>query len=294
MLTAFRCQADAASLIVDAEAQYRFARKLFEGRFYEAAIFEFQRFIHFFPNDPREPEALSYVGRAYYHLEEYGDAIQRLQDLIDRFEGHPDALRAFFYLADCYIDLNQPRQAMVTLQNLIALTSDPELLDNAHYKLGWLIVQMGQWQPAISAFGKLSPQFKQQNSIEALITELNTEKRIPQKNPALAGTLSILPGAGQLYCERYRDALSAFFVNTGLILAAIESFNNQLYALGTTISIFEFGFYAGNINGAIASAHKYNQMERQRYVQQLEEKFRIGLLPTASQTGILLSFQYVF
>lgn len=41
--------------------------------------------------------------------------------------------------------------------------------------------------------------------------ELEKEKQIARKNPRLAGFLSILPGAGQFYCERYQDALVAFF-----------------------------------------------------------------------------------
>jgi hypothetical protein len=68
-----------------------------------------------------------------------------------------------------------------------------------------------------------------------------------------------VPGGGQLYCARYQDALTAFLINAGLIWAAWEAFDNELYALGGVIGFVEFGFYAGNIYSASASAHKYNR-----------------------------------
>ena len=119
-------------------------------------------------------------------------------------------------------------------------------------------------------------------------------RRIPYGQPKLAGVLSVIPGAGQLYCGRYKDALSAFIVNGGLIWAAVESFDNELYALGTTISIFGFGFYTGNIYGAITSAHKYNQVQTQKYIRQLQKQYHIGLLSPSKNDGIMLTFQYIF
>jgi tetratricopeptide (TPR) repeat protein len=286
--------ANASNLIIDSDAQYKFACKLFEQESHVAAISEFQRFIHFFPDDPRNLEARIYISRAHYHLKQYGEAISGFQDIIKSYKKQPQSFRAYLYIADCYTSLDQPRQAMMILQNLILLTKEPEILDNAYYRMGWLAVQGGAWPQAADAFKRTSKLFQKKNTIDKLIIDLEREKEISQKNPLFAGILSVLPGAGQIYCGRYQDALSAFFVNAGLILAAVESFENELYALGATITVFEFGFYTANIYGAVTSAHKYNQREIQHHFQQLEEQYRNDSTPIGVDNGLFLSFQYFF
>ena len=44
-----------------------------------------------------------------------------------------------------------------------------------------------------------------------------------------AGILSIIPGTGHLYCGRYKDATLAFILNTAMIYAACEAFDNHLF-----------------------------------------------------------------
>lgn len=284
----------ASSLIINADAQYEFALRLFNQEAYSESIPEFERFSHFFPDDPRNPQAMIYIGRAYFHSERYSRAIKTFQNLIDRYDGHPESFRAFFQISDCYLKLKQPQQAFINLQNLLTLIDDPELKDKIYYRMGWIAVEAGVWQEAAGVFNQVGPQFRKEKNIDELLQALTAAKDIPLKNPKLAGTLSILPGAGQLYCRRYKDAMSAFIVNAGLILAAAESFKNELYALGATISFIEFGFYAGNIHGAVAGAHKYNQRETSRRGRKLREQYRIGLLPVPHNDGIMLSFQYLY
>ena len=285
----------AASLIVDADAQYQFAQTLFKQKAYASAISEFRRFIHFFPDDKRTPNATEFIGKSFFQSGRYNEAINVFQNLIDRYQGDPDALLAYFDISECYLKLQQPQQAFITLKNLTSISKDPDMIDKAYYRMGWIAIDIGGWQDATNSFEKISPRSRKDKPIDDLIKTLKAEnKPIPLKHPKLSGTLSVIPGLGQLYCGRYKDAFSAFFVNTALIWAAVESFDNELYALGTTISIFETGFYTGNIYGAIASAHKYNQNQIKTYIRQLHKQYQIGLFPTAQGNGIMLTFQYVY
>jgi tetratricopeptide (TPR) repeat protein len=284
----------ATSLIVDADAQYRFAQKLFQQKAYTSAISELQRFIHFFPDDRRIPAATKYIGKSFFQSGRYKEAINVFQNLIDRYQGDQDALLAYFDISECYLKLQQPQQAYITLKNFTSISKDPDMLDRAYYRMGWIAIDIGGWQDATNSLAKISPQFRKDKSIDDLTKTLKADKPIALKHPKLSGALSVIPGLGQLYCGRYKDALSAFFVNTALIWAAAESFNNELYALGTTISIFEAGFYTGNIYGATTSAHKYNQTQIKAYIRQLHKQYQIGLLPTTQNDGIMLTFQYVY
>ena len=97
---------------------------------------------------------------------------------------------------------------------------------------------------------------------------------------------------GQLYCERYEDALIAFLVNTGLIWATVEAFSNDLYALGSVIGFVGLGFYAGNIYGAVGDAHKFNRRAVRTFSNGLTTRWRVGVLPAPQKDGIGLVLQF--
>jgi len=286
--------ADASPLIVDANAQYKFAQKLFNREAYSLAISEFQRFVHFFPDDSRIPDAISYLGKSHFNNGQYDKAIKTFQNLINQYDGHKKALLSYFDISECYLRLQQPQQALISLQNLIRVSNDRKLVDKAYYRMGWIAIEIGGWQDAVNAFEKISPQFRKEKTVDNLSETLKTDRKIAHKNPKLAGVLSVIPGAGQLYCGRFKDALSAFTINGGLIWAAVESFDNELYGLGTTITVFGLGFYAGNIYGAITSTHKYNQVQTQKYIRQLQKQYYIGLLSPFKNDGIMLTFKYIY
>jgi hypothetical protein len=74
------------------------------------------------------------------------------------------------------------------------------------------------------------------------LIELDKKLPIKRKNPTTAGLLSIIPGAGHLYCERKRDALISFFLNGAMIYAAYEAFDHDLDVLGGIITFFELWY----------------------------------------------------
>jgi hypothetical protein len=85
-------------------------------------------------------------------------------------------------------------------------------------------------------------------------------------------------------------------LNGAMIYAAYEAFDNDLYALGGIITLFELGFYSGNIYSAVSSAHKYNRNERNRFLKYLKEHARISLslVQPNKDKSLLLSCQFSF
>jgi hypothetical protein len=143
-------------------------------------------------------------------------------------------------------------------------------------------------------FSKISIKNKNKYRLKRLTEELNNKKFISQKNPRLAGILSVIPGAGYAYCERYQDALIAFLLNGGLIYAAYESFEDHNHALGGVIAFVEFGFYTGNIYGAVTSAHKYNRKQTSRFIEQLKNNAKINVSADVENKGVCLALEFVF
>jgi len=287
------------AFLIDSDKQFDFAEYYFSTGEYFRAIDEYKRFIYLFPQDERVKPAMYNVGLSFYKSRRLREAINSFKTLIDKYCNADLFIldfttKAYFMVSECYLKLNEPGPAVINLNNLIKLTADLNIQDEAYYRLGWIFLETASWDNARLYFGKISIQNKNKYELQRLSAELDKERLITRKNPALAGTLSIIPGAGYLYCGRYKDAIIAFLLNGGLMYAAYESFDNDLIALGGIITFFELGFYSGNIYGAIAGAHKYNKMKNKQFLDKLKENTKIDLSYGHKNKDILLSFQFSF
>ncbi len=52
---------------------------------------------------------------------------------------------------------------------------------------------------------------------------------------------------------------------------------HDLDALGGIITFFELGFYSGNIYSAVSSAHKYNRVEKSKFLKYLKRHGKINI-----------------
>lgn len=284
------------ALTIDPQQQYEFAKQLYgEGQFRQAAE-EFQRFAFFFPQDPRQRTALLQSGRSFFQAGEISPAMKRFTELIQREPLDQPAIEAYFMLAECYMQISSPSQAVVQLYNIIALTTDRQIHDRAYLRIGWIHLEQTDWRGAQRAFGHISAAQRKSYGVDKVDALLDQADTIPQKSPALAGTLSIIPGAGQVYCGRYEDGLVALLVNVGLIWAASDAFDQEQYALGGLLSFVGVGFYTANIYGAVSSAHKYNRSQKQRFVDQLKQHLTIGTgpAPAGESSKLLLGLHFRF
>jgi tetratricopeptide (TPR) repeat protein len=277
-----------AQLTIDADSQYRYAQSRLDSGAVDEAIAEFNRFIHFFPADPRVPRARFQTGMAHFSAGRYQAAAAIFNQQTVDFTGSPLDNQAYFMLSRSHARQGMIERAILDLQNLVALSSAPEVIDRARYELGWLHVDQGRWTDAEQAFGHISPDNQDRFQVANMKQALARSDAIPVKSPTTAGFLSIVPGGGQLYCNRYQDAATAFLINAGLIWAAWESFDNDLYALGSVISFVGFGFYAGNIYGAVSGAHKYNRDRIADYREYLNQNRQMFISMAAAPEGAAL------
>jgi len=283
-----------STLIIDPEKQFDFAESYFTNKNYLRAIGEYERYLYFFPEGDKVELAMYRIGMAYFESGRFSDAIFSFNEVLEKYPKTDIYVKAYFMIGECHVKREAFGEAILHLQNLVAVTDDNETIDQVNYKIGWIYVEMAEWEKARFYFGKISLNNRNRYRLEKLMAELDLEQSVKKKNPRIAGLLSLLPGAGYVYCERYHDALIAFLLNGGLILAAYESFDQELYALGGVITFVEFGFYAGSIHGSIASAHKYNRTKTRRFIENLKQNSQINLSSGYKSKSILLSFQYRF
>ena len=279
--------ASADALIIDAQRQFEYAERLYAEGLYQQAAAEYDRFAFFFPKDPSQGLAIFKSGQAYIKAGDPAVAIQRFALLAQGTD--PLAIEAQFMMAESYLALKNPRQAILQLRNIILSNDTVAVRDRALLRIGWIYIDQMNWEEARAAISHMSESARQRPNVAEVFTALGQADQLPQKNPTLAGALSIIPGAGQLYLSRYQDALAALIVNGGLFWASYESFDHDLNALGGLLAIVGFGFYAGNIYSAVSGAHKYNLSQNLRYADLLKQHLEIGTVnppgPQAAFSG---------
>ncbi|MDP2644545.1 MAG: tetratricopeptide repeat protein [Desulfobacterales bacterium] len=285
---------ESAALTIDADRQFQFAESYFSKGEYFLAIGEYKRFIYFFPQDQRIEKARFQIGMSFFQSERFQDAIASFKNLLDIHQNTDLSLKSHFMISQCYLELKDHGRALATLFNLIRMTGEVNTQDEAYYKIGWIYLEVAAWEKADLYFGKISPANQRNYQLKRLSDALSKKNLIPKKDPRLAGFLSIIPGAGYFYLERYQDALIAFLLNTGFGFAAYESFNDDNYGLGGLFTFVGMGFYSGNIYGAISSAHKYNRNQNEQFIKKLKDNVRIDISAEPRTRGIRLSFNYTF
>lgn len=291
--------------ILDAEAQFRYAEaRLAAGAFAQAAA-EFERFVHFFPGDPRVGTAMYHQGLAYYSVQDYDTAVDTFRRLLDRDDAVDFRFSAYYMTSQSYLAQRKTGAAVTTLHNLSMVSARQQEKDAAFHELGWIYL-LRMWpddtngsrqafDTARNFFQKVSPAQRAIFQLDTLDSRLDGAGQLPRKVPWVAGALSVVPGGGQLYNERYFDAASALLVNVALGWAAYESFDNELYALGGVITAVGLGFYAGNIYGAVSGAHKFNRDKRQAYARLLDETVRIRFaVPSKGDRRIVVGVEGTF
>jgi len=282
-------------VVLDPEEQFQFAEQYFRSGEYYRAIGEYERFIYFFPHSSKVEAARYKIGLSYLSGERYEQAIQAFEALIEEYENTAYAFKAYIGVSRAHVLLGRYDAALTGLNNLITIAPDQEILDEAYYHQGWVYLEMGLWQRARKCFESISAEGREQYRVDKLAREIDGKTPLREKSPTVAGVLAIIPGAGHLYCNRKRDALISFLLNTAMIYAAYEAFDEDLDGLGVIISFFELGFYTGNIYSAVSSAHKYNRHERERFLDYLKEQTTIAVsLAEPNGRSLVLSCRISF
>jgi hypothetical protein len=151
----------------------------------------------------------------------------------------------------------------------------------------------GKWGEASETFktvGAGSPLFLNAQDLSA--RSLGGE-RLPYKDPLTAGAMSIVPGLGHAYCERYKDGVVAFLLNGLFIWATFEAFHEDQEVLGAILGFIELGFYSGTIYSAVNSAHKHNRTLKEDFLKGLPDAIDLKVFATKEgHLGLALKYNF--
>ncbi len=280
----------------DPRRLFNFAESLLAEGDYFRAITEYKRFLFLYPYHPLAKEASYNIGLAYFRGQEWEEAILQFRQVMEDYPGEEIAGEALFMIGESYYRQGDYESAIQVYQAVTAQFPPETLGGRAQYRLGWSLLRLRQWSDASKLFGQVDPQSPYFPSAQALAQEAKQGFTLPRKSPPLAGFLSsMLPGAGQAYTGRYRDALVALLLNGAFIAGGIEAIRAGNEALAGAIFFFEAGWYMGNIYGAVNAAHKQNRDTEDQFLRGLELEHGQTLRTIGKKTlPFVLQFSWEF
>ncbi len=259
---------------ISADGMMAFADHLFEAGDYYRAITEYERVVFFRPDTAAAARARYQIAMSYYRGGKFAIAAREFRNLAERQPDGAFAKQSALMAAESDYRNGDYRSAIAALDAFLGkYPADPET-DRALILLGRCHLREGNWKRAAEVFESVPPGSASGETAAGLARGAMKYPDVPMKSPALAGTLSaLLPGAGQLYVGRKKDAAAAFLLNVLFVWAAVESFDNGNDVTGGILLAFEAGWYSGNIFNAVGGAHKYNRRARQEYLDELQNRY---------------------
>lgn len=240
---------------------YGFARVLFEKERWDQAITEFQRFCFLCPKHPLVPKARLAVGVCYEKLGRLGEAVTEFQTLARDEPTGAAGKEALFRIGEAFYRAAQYERARIALERFLEKNDEASWKWDAMYRIAWSSLKLHAFAVAREQFSALAcRENPYRQPAEDVVSMIDQIKELPYRSPVLAGVLSaLLPGSGHVYAGAYKDGFLAFLVNGALIVASYEAFDKEVYGAGGLTAFLSLTFYAGNIYGAVNSAHHANQ-----------------------------------
>ena len=273
-----------------------FAAELMRGKEYYRAITEYRRFLFSFPHDARRSMVHFRIGLAFYRGMDYGKAWEVFDEVAELYPGTPYGKQAWLWQGECLMQQGNYEAAQTLYGDVSQHLPEEGFGEHATYRHAWALLRQQEWQKAAERLQSIPIHNSFRETAQRVAEAILDNGDFSRKSPLLAGVLSAtLPGSGQLYIGRQGDALLAFVLNGLFVVGIIEALNHDQVAIAGILGLFEAGWYAGGIYGAINGAHKRNRYRAETFIRELEDRFRYHppeFPPTARTFGIRLSLRF--
>ncbi|MCA1796253.1 MAG: tetratricopeptide repeat protein [Desulfuromonadaceae bacterium] len=263
----------ASAVSEEVPAQLGFADQLFAEQDYYRAVTEYKRFVYLYPKHAQTARARLNMARAAIEAQRWEDAGSMLEQTLEQDSSESIRAQAHVLLAEIPYLQGDFDASFRYLERLGELRLDPVITPRVKELQLWSMLHGERLEQAQEFL------YAQEIDLRPDLEDVMALKALPRKSPRLAGTLSALvPGAGQLYNGRYREAGMAFTLNAAFIAGGIQAINTGNTVLGGILLFFEAGWYGGNIYNAVNTAHKTNRRRYRSALGQLRDKYQFSLL----------------
>lgn len=244
----------------DRETELAFAKSLMNKGFHQQALLVLSRMLYEKPRSLTPEVYVNYLA-CLRAVDEPENALYEYEvNLPAELRTHPGVLTE---VGHCWMQLkNYGRGAETFGRALAYVPKHSEKADQLTMLRGVALARTEQWDSARVTFQRIPTQSFYAPNAQRNLSQLAKLDHARFKKPALAGGLAVVPGLGYLYAGHRQTALAAFLVNGLFAWATYSTFERRNYGLGVLVGVVSLGFYAGNIQGSVRSARRYNQAKR--------------------------------
>lgn len=239
-----------------------FADHLFlDGDWYRS-ITEYRRFLFEVRGRHDEaPRAALAIGEALLRGEQWDAAGRQLDGVAQRTTVLDQRWTALFGAAKAYLADQRPELAKPRFRVIVEDPDAPAALrEEARWLLAWGHFDAGEFEPAYTLFSELAKSGGPRAEAAAGAAQALLDREgLEQKNPLIAGALSLLPGFGHFYLGRFGVGLTSLVWNGLFIFAAVSAWVTGQWGLALVLTLFEVGWYAGGVFGAVSGAVRHNR-----------------------------------
>ena len=256
-----------------AESAFAFACDLESRGEYYRAITEYQRFLFLCPDDSRASLARFFESRCYLKGGRLEEAVGKFNTCLLAAED-PCLINAARYgISQASFLLGDYQMARAHLTLLKPDSSSKLNSFDVYYPQIISHLRELDFQSAQDLIGRASDGGSA-SWVREMQPIVDKMERRPVKSPLKAGILSsVIPGLGQAYSGRFRDAITAFLVNGVFIGAIAYSIDAGHDETALVLAFFETGWYSANIYNAVNDAHKKNRSILETHLQMLDKQF---------------------
>ncbi len=130
------------------EADFIYAKRLYEDGLYDLAAEALERYIESFPDSPDLIDAAVLIGESYYADGDYKKARNAFQRLAMDYPDDQRSMRALTRIADCYLALNDRERAAKSLMRVPVFFPSSALAPSALVRASKILVEDGKWVQA--------------------------------------------------------------------------------------------------------------------------------------------------
>ncbi len=280
------------ALLISELTQKEFVESLYDEKDYFRAITEAKRYLFMFPTGGYKEDMLMLIADSYREGGDEKQALIEYKKILENFYETSYAIEVLHKIGRLHAD---NRQYILAFKYFEEIQKHPFATSFEKDKASkWLVMLSLLIGETADETNERVRKYRLEDNmdIEALVTDY---EKLNIKSPKLAGFLSgVLPGAGQLYVGRKRDALTALILNGLFIWGATEAFNDDKVGIGVLLTVFEIGWYSGNIHTAVSGAHKHNRKLNDSFRKNMSLRMNIYAKEDRSEKVAGIFYKYHF
>ncbi len=136
-------------------SDFSYALKLFNQKFYDLSIQQFEKFYNLYPNSSRAADAHYYAGMAYFHLNKYNEAQREFQTLALGYPKSARAAEAWFKSGQSAEKAGDFTVAVKAYESIRLLYPESTFAARGMFAAGMVYLHLNQFAKAEVVFGQL-------------------------------------------------------------------------------------------------------------------------------------------